>query len=270
MAAPQLQPQVYDDKESVLFTIPQTGATVNVNSLPENVVDELIRTAGAQPPLLARKAHLEQQRVNTQAQAKTTEEQIQAEALKRSEADLNSKLDSIFKAQGDYGTQQIEDKFAPQRSRVASELAASGNLGSGVGQASLQEVDRQKGNAMGQLFAGLGSQRAAGQMDFAKTIESILAGERRAKEAGDQFGQSLQFGRDKLLAGINESNESRGLDRYSLDAQLRQRRDMAEPEEWAKQMGRINGIFDIYNKAQKAGANTAFLAKGGKTPSFLE
>ena len=98
------------------------------------------------------------------------------------------------------------------------------------------------------LLGNLAGQQYTGNMDIAKTIEGIRAN-------SSENAKNRQLSRDTLLAGINQDNESRGLSRYLADAQMRQQRDLAAPEEWEKQLGRIKGITgiatDIFNPAQK-------------------
>ncbi|HYE71831.1 MAG TPA: hypothetical protein VEF04_00815 [Blastocatellia bacterium] len=220
-----------------LYALPDTGAVINTETLPEQVVDQLIQKYGGQPPLLERKRVLEQARIaqgNQRSQEQMNQEQIQAEALKRTDNALQQKLDAIFGQAGQYAAEGIERQFAPQRSRVAAEQAAMGRLGSGVGQYSLGQVDQNKSNAMAQIFGNLAGQRASGQLDISKTIEGILQGERRAEDQRNQFGQSMQFNRDSLLNEINQGRENRGLQLSMFDAQQRQQRDLSGKDIWDK------------------------------------
>ena len=238
-----------------LYTIqtgPNRGGTIDVDTVPEGVIDQLIAQEGGQPPLLARKAQLEGARAGQGSE----EERIKQEVAKATDADLQKRLDSIFGAAEQAGTQKLDDQFATERRRAIAEESALGRGRSNAmfaPSSRVSQIDTRRDNAMSQLFGNLAGSRATGQLDVAKTIQDILSKEK-------MFGKSIQFDRDKLLAGINENAENRGMSRLFQDQNLRQQRDLSAPEEWEKQLGRVKGITDIGINAFNTGTQ-AYQAK---------
>ena len=246
-----------------LYTIqsgPNRGGTIDTDTVPEGVIDQLIQQEGGQPPLLARKSFLEQARVGQQTQA----DQMKAEIEKTTNDDLQKRMDAIFGAVETAGTQKIDEQAAAQRRRAVAEEMA---LGRGTSRAAfapgsrISQVDTGRNNAMTQLFGNIATQKASGQLDVAKTIRDILSREK-------MFGQEIDFNRDKLLAGINENAENRGLERYSLDAKQRQQRDLLAEDDFTKFFRKFNTGYDTTKKVGKDVFNIATLASGKPPASF--
>ena len=248
MPAPMWNP------ESVIYTLPDTGATIDLKTVPEVVIDDLMRKYGGQPPLIARKTELEQARVRKQ----TEEERMQQEIAKTTDDELQRRMDQIFGAVETAGTQKIDEMAAGNRRRAVAEEAALGRLGSNAAFAPgsrISQVDTGRNNAMTQLFGNIATQKASGQLDVAKTIRDILSKEK-------MFGQEINFNRDKLLAQINENAEDRGLKRSLFDSESRINREANDLDIWDK----INKGLNIAGAA--TGTATNLWGRGQKGGLF--
>ena len=206
----------YDPTLNVAFMIPgdqpgQQGSTINVNTLDEGATDQLIQKYGGAPQLLARKDFLRATREKNAAPVIDPYDQYYKEAEQRATG-LQGKLDEIFGQQADYGSQLIDQAYAPERSRAISEEAALGRLTSPVSLSTGAPIDRAdtaRRNAKTQLFSGLAGQRAGAQSDIAKTIEQIFGNQQALGLQNKQFGQTMDWDKNKFQAGINESAADR-------------------------------------------------------------
>jgi hypothetical protein len=264
----QIDPATYDEKQAVLFALPDTGAVVNVNTLPEAVIDQLIQKYGVQGPLVGRKQYFEAQnkaKADQRTQEQMTEARIQEEAGKRTNASLQGQLESIFGGVEQAATGKINDQYAQMRAKQVAEEGALGRLTSPNSIIPLSQIDRSQGMALSDAIGQIQAQKAAGQLDVSKAIEQMLQSQRALDQNNSQFGQTLGFSRDKLQSDINQAAEDRGLTRSVEDARLRQKRDLSEPDEWAKQLDRINGVTNTIGNISKVGkevgGSTADIAK---------
>ena len=237
------RPEPAQGPNSVLFTLPN-GATVDVNTLPEPVIDQLIQQYGGHGPLLGRKSFLEQERMK-QPKPKTEDE-----LLNERMGEYQKTIGDLFGKYRESALSLFNEEQGRDRGKLIEEqIALGGSLRDPARGYGLEEHGRNKALGLSSLIGNLSGQEASGNMDLAKTIENI-------RTTTGENAKNRQLSRDTLLAGINQDNESRGLSRYLADAQMRQQRDLAAPEEWEKQLGRIKGITgiatDIFNPAQKA------------------
>ena len=249
MASPQLsqnlQPDMnYDPVAATLFTLPN-GATINVNTLPEGVVDQLIQQYGGHGPLIGRKSYLEQER-NKLPKPKTEEE-----LLNDRMGEYQKTVGDLFGKYRESALNLFNDEQAGDRGKLVEEqVALGGSLRDPARAYGLADFEKNKALGLSSLIGNISGQEAAGNMDLAKTIENI-----RSTSSENAKNRLLQ--RDALTADINNAAENRGLSRYLLDASQRQQRDLSAPDEWTKQLQRIGGVTDIatsmFNTASKYG-----------------
>lgn len=135
------------------------------------------------------------------------------EAGAKREAELRARFDAIMPHLEAGLAQKINQQFIPARQKLLSEEKALGRLDSPVSIVPLSNLDAQRENAMGAGLGQLAAQRAAGEMDFAKTLENMLAGERRAGEQVTQFNQGLGLQRQGLAERARMFNDQLGFDR---------------------------------------------------------
>lgn len=269
----------YDTSQFMGFTIPgeqpgQMSNTINLNTVDLGGIDGLIGKFGPAPDLLKRREYLVNQQKASATQPKTTEEQIQAEALKRSGGILQGKLDQAYSDAATYGGNLIDNKFAGDRSKAISEEAALGRLRSPVSLtegSAIPTVDRNRSNAYATLYSGLAGQRAGAQTDIAKTIESLLAGERRAGEQVNQFGQSMDRAKSNDRYGQLQdvTANSQRADAANLQSRLAQPEyDLAgDISKWLD-VGQKGLNFMLGPAAPSGGGSSVF--GGGKKPAGID
>jgi len=129
---------------------------------------------------------------------------------------LSARLDDLFNRATNTVSGRINREFNDQRGRAIEEEAALGRLRSPVSIPTIARIDENRNRSLSDAFGQLAGQRASGEMDLSKTIEGILAGERRAKEQGNQFNQELGLRRDMLKDQRNQYQDSLGLQRQQI------------------------------------------------------
>lgn len=113
-------------------------------------------------------------------------------ALSKNLEEISKLYDPLEK----FGTEVVGRQFAPLRQRAIEEEAALGRLRSGVSAAQgspIQQIDVEEGRALSEVIGNLLGQKAVGTLDLTKFGETLSAGERRAREAQNQFIQTLGF-----------------------------------------------------------------------------
>lgn len=127
------------------------------------------------------------------------------------EAGLSGRLDEIFKRSEAGVTDRINRQFDDIRGKAVAEEAALGRRGSPASRYTTNAIDVERGRSLSDAIASLAGQRATGELDVSKAIEGILAGERRAKEAGSQFNKELGLRRMGLDESTRQFDLNRGL-----------------------------------------------------------
>ena len=181
-------------------------------------------------------------------------QRVQEEAAKRTDANLQQSLDRIYGQAETTGAEKIRRAFIPQRQRLISEEAALGRLRSPVSIPSIARADEAESNAVNDFLGSIAGQRASGQLDFSKTIEGILAGERRAGEQAQQFGQDLTLRRQTLSQQLSEAQRDRELQRELSSLQ----NDALNPESSG-----LDTALGIIGGLGSAAGGTASISKAG-------
>lgn len=136
---------------------------------------------------------------------------VQEEATKRANAALQKRLNEIFGRIEESGLGRIRKQFIKPRQEAIAEEAAIGRLRSPLSIITLSKLPEQQLAAESEFIGKLAGERASGEFDMAKLIETILQSERRAKEEASQFGESLRFRREQSEAEIAEQQADRAL-----------------------------------------------------------
>ena len=113
---------------------------------------------------------------------------------------VQGQLDNIYNPLQESALAKVRREFAPLRTRAIEEEASLGRLRSGVSAApgsAIQQVDANEGNALQEVIGNILQQKATGTLDLTKFGETLAAGERRAKESGQQFRETLGFNRQQ-------------------------------------------------------------------------
>lgn len=209
----------YDTKKYNPFTIlDSTGGTnhniVDLNSISEGGVDDLMRQYGGLEQLRDRKSYLQAGRELKEGNEK--EEAVNKDTALKQEIEkaLGANIDKLYNNAADFAGSAIERQFAPTRAKAMSEEAALGRLGSPVSAYTTGRLNDAQANALGDTVRGLATQRAAGETDLAKYLQTVMAGERRAGEAGQQFQQNFDLGKNQFQAKLNELGADRESKRY--------------------------------------------------------
>jgi hypothetical protein len=240
----------YDDKQNIPYTIvdPNGGNnnTIDVNTVNEGGIDDLIARYGGQGQLLGRKSFLQAGRELKEGTEK--EEAVNKETALKQEIEkaLGANIDTLYNNAADFAGSAIERQFAPTRSKAMAEEAALGRLNSPVSAYTTGRLNDAQANAVGDTMRGLATQRAAGETDLAKYLQTVLAGERRAGEEGQRFQQNFDFGKNQFQSRLNDSEANRNLERELFQAQQKRSKEAAEP-----------GLLDYVNTSTSAWNNFA-------------
>lgn len=128
--------------------------------------------------------------------------------------DTTSTLEKIYGPLQEQAIAETRRQFAPVRARAIEEEAALGRLRSGVSAApesAIGQVDANEGNALSNVISNILQQKASGTLDLTKFGETLNAGERRAKEARNQFGQELAFNKNAYQDQMDLANRQLSL-----------------------------------------------------------
>lgn len=191
----------------------------------------------------------------------------QNEALRRNEAQLQKTLADIFGKAEQAGVERINEQFIPARQKAIAEEAALGRLTSPVSIVPLSKIDQQKQLAMSQLFGDIAGQKAAGQLDVSKTIESILASEREAARQGKQFEQELGLRREGLAAQTRAGDLDRMIQQQlGQESNILKGKSLDGGRDWLDYFtgvtGGIKNIVGAGSDAYSAGKNAGKTKKG--------
>lgn len=260
----------YDPRQNTPYTIvdPIAGNnnTIDVNTLSEGAVDDLIRQYGGQGQLLGRKSFLQAGRELKEGTEK--EEAINKDTALKQEIEraLGQNVDRLYNNAADFAGSAIERQFAPTRAKAMSEEAALGRLGSPVSAYTTGRLNDAQANALGDTVRGLATQRAAGETDLAKYLQTVLAGERRAGEEGDRFNQTFDLNKNQFQSKLNEAAAGRAWDREKFQAEQTQNREANEEDlmdKIARGARTASSVSKAFNDTLGAGGNMAYLSGGG-------
>ena len=241
-SAPQYKQEQAFDPRTLSFSIPgELGATKITEINDPSLIDKLLSRGQFTPEIRAaleeRKNALvanyergirSQEKLGIeQATAQTEEARAEQQFLTQQESErkrMSDVLSQIFGAEKARGTSAIEESFIPLRTKAIEEEAALGRLRSPLSAVSIGKIDEAKGKALSSLLSDLTTRQAQGEVDLSKSLESLLANERRAREQKRQFGQELglrkeQFGRElgfkerNLAESLAEGERGRSLSR---------------------------------------------------------
>lgn len=254
----------YDPRQNTPYTIvdPIAGNnnTIDVNTLSEGAVDQLIQQYGGQGQLLGRKSFLQAGRElkeGTEKEAAANKDTALKQEIERA---LGANIDELYNNAADFAGSAIERQFAPTRAKAMSEEAALGRLGSPVSAYTTGRLNDAQANALGDTVRGLATQRAAGETDLAKYLQTALAGERRAGEEGDRFNQTLDLNKNQFQSKLNEAAAGRAWDREKFQAEQTQNREANETD-WMDKInkgmnvagGFVNTAANLYGRGSKGG-----------------
>lgn len=141
---------------------------------------------------------------------------------------LNQQVTDLYGKAGESISNSIDAGFAEPRRQAISDEAALGRLRSPASIPNIAGVDTAREQAKGQAMAGLYGQQAGASLDIGKTVEGLLANERRAGEQVQQFGQSYGLANRKLADDLYNSDYTRGLETKKLDLAGQLGRQMAD------------------------------------------
>lgn len=169
----------------------------NAIGYAENTFRPGVRDAGSQMMSQEDVARQDAQakQIRAEQDAKIKAEQ---DAATQREQEVRSRFDQIYPQLESGLASKINAQFVPARQKLISEEKALGRLDSPASIVPLSNLDASRENAMAQGLGGLAAQRASGETDLAKTLETVLAGDRRAGEDVTQFNQGLGLARQGL------------------------------------------------------------------------
>lgn len=126
---------------------------------------------------------------------------------------LQKQLDKIYGTVQTQGENAIDQEFIPSRQKAIAEEAALGRLTSPLSVVPLSRLDQSKQLALGNLYGNIAGQKASGQIDVAKTIDTILNARKDAAQQNQQFLQDLNLRKDTLNQQSNQFTQQLDLDK---------------------------------------------------------
>ena len=148
---------------------------------------------------------------------------------KRLGEDYEKKVGGLYDRVRESLKQDIEESYGEQKGAIARDLAGQGMLyNQPASRGVFDRLEQAKGKSTAQALASISGQQASGSVDVAKTVESLLAGERRAGEESRRFGQNYLLNKRALDESIDELGYQRGLGREALGVAERVGRAQAE------------------------------------------
>ena len=127
---------------------------------------------------------------------------------------LREQIGQLFPRLIEQGTANIRGAFNPAFSRLGEAEAGAGSRArSPIGTRNRAILAAQEGQSIGQLIQSLTGQQAGGEVDLAKFIGTLQAGERRAGEVGQRFQQTLGEQLRQFNVGAGQFGQQLGLQR---------------------------------------------------------
>lgn len=166
----------------------------------------------------------------------------QAEVLKRVDAQLQTRLDEIFGQAEKYGLERVKTAFKGPKENLAEQQAATNRFTSPIGAIPEIKLAGQEGAAGADYLGNLAQQRVGGQLDTSKMIESILSGERRAGESMYKFETGLASGKE-------ESALDRSMAKYLGETEAKAYTDASKKTDLEKAMSIISPILSASGSA---------------------
>lgn len=181
--------------------------------------------------------------------------------------DTTGALEKIYGPLQEQAIAETRRQFAPLRSRAIEEEAALGRLRSGVSAApesAIGQVDVNEGNALSNIISNILQQKASGTLDLTKFGETLNAGERRAKEAKNEFGQTLAFNKQAYQDQADLANRQ-----LSLAEMIGRAQAKGKDKDWLDYLNSAVGTAGTALSAYKTFGTGGSPSKGTKTISGL-
>lgn len=142
---------------------------------------------------------------------------IQSEIESRQKG-LAERLQQIYGQQREALKGSVEESYGEQKGNIVKDLAGQGMLYNQPGSRGiLDRLEAAKGRSLTQGMASLAGTQATGETDIAKTIEGLLANERRAGEESKRFGMEYGLANNKLQQIVDQASQDRALQKYGFD-----------------------------------------------------
>ena len=130
---------------------------------------------------------------------------------------LKDRLRGFYEGQRGALKERVEESYGEQKGAIARDLAGQGMIyNQPASRGVFDRLEQAKGRSMTQGLATLGASEAEGSTDIAKTVEGLLANERRADEGARQFGLNYFLNKRGLDADIDAAGYDRSLNREAL------------------------------------------------------
>lgn len=129
---------------------------------------------------------------------------------------LNDQVNTLYGQAGQNITKAYDEGFAEPRRQAISDEAALGRLRSPASIPTIAGVDTARETGKSQALAGLYGNQVNASLDIGKTVQGLLANERRAGEQVQQFGQSYGLAKNAQAESIYNDDYTRGLYQQTL------------------------------------------------------
>lgn len=132
---------------------------------------------------------------------------------------LSGRVKDLYDQTFNTGVDRFNRLYAAPRQQAVEEEAVLGRLRSPVSadpNSPIGQVDTRKANSISDLAGTLSSSQASGGVDLAKTIQNLMAGERRAGEDVSKFRSDLGLRRRALDESVYNSDTQNALTNKGL------------------------------------------------------
>lgn len=199
----------------LMYRVPSTGGTIDLNTVPMEVVNQLIQQDPSNPALTQRAAYLNAAN-NPAPAAPAGPSPIDTynQQVGQVQKGLARQVKGSYQTALNSGLNTINNQADIARGKQLAEEASLGRLTSPVSISNIAPLDSQRANAVSQFTGQVAGQQAGALSGLAGQIANLKTGAFGTNLQNSQFGQNLQFNRDKLQSDINQQNEQNGLARY--------------------------------------------------------
>ncbi len=240
---------------AILYKIPSTGAVIDLNTVPQSVITQLIAQDPSAPQLIGKMQDFQKQTAASAPPPPPTPVQTYNQGIDETTRGLTSQIAGNYDTALKSGLKSINSQFDTQRGKQVAEEAALGRLTSPVSIGNIAAVDNARGNAVSSFTGGLAGQQAGDLTGLAKTIAGLKTDALGQGLQNTQFNQNLGFQQGKLQSDINQQSEDRGLAKYLQDKNRVAQKDLAEQD--------LNNPLNVATKISGIAKNIGDTASGG-------
>ena len=223
------QKQKREEQLNAMVENIKAGRTINQHTPGTYLINDTIGSAlsSALPAFEKTRAD---RRADLARQSNEFKLQVQTEAQKTVEAELAKKYETLFDEAKQSGLGEIDRQFADPRRKLLEEEAVLGRLTSPVSIVGLSNLVKTRELAKSKFSGDLAGAKATSLLDVSAGIQQLLAGERRATESANQFGQTLSNRQNEFSQQQNQFFQKLLADKDIAGNDIQQRRRQGDQQ----------------------------------------